>query len=338
MNNFHILSQIFIETLKEFHINKQPLTRDSLCKALFAKQELSSILCEHDANSSLNLDSAPMDYSNLENSMSNRCCLHVTQVRNRLMEVLDICAILLDSDANTQSLNRIRKLISDSTSMDMIMSNVVDLLFLINALIDNTMSKINYTNEFLDELGKDLTQIENKLLSCHTYNNEMHSTNNDFGDGLLVHAKEMNQIFGANRGVEEIRRFILSKLSIIAESIEKKQEDDLKLQAAEERIYDLQNSVRTYSDEILQVRERANALEREILLDQLMGISNRRAYELQIRESFRRHNRYQESFALILMDVDNFKTVNDTYGHQVGDRCLRSLQKLSRSACVKLTF
>jgi diguanylate cyclase len=165
----------------------------------------------------------------------------------------------------------------------------------------------------------------------------MNSINNDFGDGLLLHTKEMNQIFGTNKGLGEVRHFILSKLSIIAESIEiKRHQDQLKLQAAEERINELQNCLKKNCDEILQVREHACALEKEVLLDQLMGISNRRAYELQIRESFRRYHRHQESFGLVFMDVDNFKTVNDTYGHQAGDRCLQEIAKAT-SFCLRKT-
>jgi diguanylate cyclase len=149
----------------------------------------------------------------------------------------------------------------------------------------------------------------------------------------------MNQVFDTSKSLKEIRTFILSRLSIITESIEKKrQEDESRLQAAEGKIDELQNSLRTYSDEILQVRERADALEKEVLLDSLMEISNRRAYELQIRESMRRYHLHKESFSLILMDVDNFKAVNDTYGHQAGDRCLQEIAKSIKFCLRKSDF
>ncbi len=337
MNNLHNLSLILIETLKDFHINKQPLTVDSLSKALFAKEELSTILSSHDSNNSSNSNCIPIKCINKDCSVSEKCYLHVTQVRSRFLEFLDICYILLDGDSDNQNFNRIQQSINDSNSLDILISHGVDLLHLLNDLIERAAKKINYTNDFLSELGKDLAQIEKQLLSCHTYNKEMNSINNEFGDGLLLHAKEMNQIFGTNKGLGEVRHFILSKLSIIAESIEiKRHEDELKLQAAEERINELQNCLKNNCDEILQVREHACALEKEVLLDQLMGISNRRAYELQIRESFRRYHRHQESFGLIFMDVDNFKTVNDTYGHQAGDRCLQEIAKAT-SFCLRKT-
>lgn len=337
MNKLHIISQILIETLKDFHISKQQLTVDSLSKALFAKEELSAILGDHDSNNSLIPNPVPRNYSDQNNSKSEKCYLHVTQVRSRFLEILDICSTLLDNDEDTKTFCRIKKLVVDSSSLDILISYGVEILHLLNDLIENTVNKINYTNDFLAELSKNLTHMEKQLVSCHTYNREMHSINNEFGDGLLLHTKEMNQIFGTNKGLGEVRRFILSKLSIIAESIEKKRhEDELKLQAAEKRINELQNCLRTSCDEILQVREHANELEKEVLLDQLMGISNRRAYELQIHESLRRYHRHKESFGLIFMDVDNFKTVNDTHGHQAGDRCLREIAK-AISFCLRKT-
>jgi diguanylate cyclase (GGDEF)-like protein len=337
MNNLQILTQVFIETLKDFHNNKQPLTVDSLYMALFAKQELSAILSNTAVITSLNPNPVLGNNLNSNNSMSEKCYLHVTEVRNRFLDIINICTPLLDDDDDTQRFNRMKKIIIDSTTVDILLSHGVDILDLMNMLIDNAISRMTYTNEFLTELSKDLIQMEKQLLLYHTYNNEMHSNDNAFSDTLLSHTKDMNYILSTNKRLSEIRSFIVSKLSLIAESIEKKRhEDELKLKAAEERMNELQNCLRTYGDEILLVKERANALEKEVLLDQLMGISNRRGYELQIRESFRRYHRHQESFGLILMDVDDFKTVNDTYGHQAGDRCLQEIAK-AISFCLRKT-
>jgi diguanylate cyclase (GGDEF)-like protein len=343
MHNLHLLSEIFIDTLRDFNVKKQPLTVNSLCIALSAKQELTRILYNSDLIMSVDSNTSPIKsnnlpiYSSSTNSTTEKCHLHLAQTRSKFLDILNTCEILLDCSDDTQCFYKIRSNVTDSASLDILMVHGADIMSLLSRLIEEAARKINYTNDFLSELSKDLMQMEKHVLSCHTYNEEMHSLNNEFNDGLLSHTKEIKQIFGTNKGLEEVRRFILAKLSVIAESIGKKRhEDGLKLQAAEQRIDELQNSLRTYSDEIVQVRERANALEKEVLLDQLMRISNRRAYELQIRESLRRYRRNQESFGLILIDVDDFKIVNDTYGHQAGDKCLREIAK-SIKFCLRKT-
>jgi diguanylate cyclase (GGDEF)-like protein len=59
--------------------------------------------------------------------------------------------------------------------------------------------------------------------------------------------------------------------------------------------------------------------------DPLTGLHNRRHFTRQLDENVRRSARYGERLALVLLDVDFFKTVNDEHGHHVGDRALQLL-------------
>lgn len=59
--------------------------------------------------------------------------------------------------------------------------------------------------------------------------------------------------------------------------------------------------------------------------DQLTGIANRRRFREVADEEIKKSHRYQDSFSIIYMDIDNFKTVNDTLGHSEGDRLLRQV-------------
>jgi diguanylate cyclase (GGDEF)-like protein len=59
--------------------------------------------------------------------------------------------------------------------------------------------------------------------------------------------------------------------------------------------------------------------------DPLTGLHNRRHFTRQLDENVRRSARYGERLALVLLDVDFFKTVNDRFGHHVGDRALQLL-------------
>lgn len=61
--------------------------------------------------------------------------------------------------------------------------------------------------------------------------------------------------------------------------------------------------------------------------DHLTGLANRRRFERQLEREVTRTLRYARPFCLLLLDIDNFKQVNDTYGHDAGDEAIRQLSK-----------
>jgi diguanylate cyclase (GGDEF)-like protein len=63
------------------------------------------------------------------------------------------------------------------------------------------------------------------------------------------------------------------------------------------------------------------------LMDSLTGVPNRRAFEAEAKRILLRAARERTSTALLLLDLDHFKSVNDTFGHAVGDRALQSFAK-----------
>jgi diguanylate cyclase (GGDEF)-like protein len=71
-------------------------------------------------------------------------------------------------------------------------------------------------------------------------------------------------------------------------------------------------------------RER-RALRATAMRDPLTGVANRRAFGERLRYEVARHIRQQRSFAVIALDLDGFKGVNDRFGHQAGDDLLREV-------------
>ena len=79
-------------------------------------------------------------------------------------------------------------------------------------------------------------------------------------------------------------------------------------------------------------------LERLAVTDQLTGLFNRLRLDHTLEEEHSRNMRYGTNFCLLLLDIDQFKAVNDTYGHQTGDEVLvgiaRTLQDVIREVDV----
>ncbi len=198
---------------------------------------------------------------------------------------------------------------------------------------------IAISNDFLVELSKDLYKIEEDLFSCRNHNRETYNLSSEFHDDLLLHTEDMSHVLNVGNSFEETSHLITSKLSVITKAVDvKRQEDEVRLLEADKKIEELQNNVKTYNQEILQVRERADALEKEVLLDELTQVSNRRAYDLRIIDTLRRYHRDGVPFSLIVIDIDHFKRINDSYGHSAGDKCLQEIAKLIKDSFRKTDF
>jgi len=72
--------------------------------------------------------------------------------------------------------------------------------------------------------------------------------------------------------------------------------------------------------------------------DALTGIYNRRFLESRLKEECERQKRYSRPLSLIMIDIDFFKKVNDTYGHQCGDMILQAVASKSVSVIRKTDF
>ena len=76
--------------------------------------------------------------------------------------------------------------------------------------------------------------------------------------------------------------------------------------------------------QIVQSR-RLEQAERTSRMDPLTGLGNRRALDEALQRELARHIRYQRTLALVVVDLDGFKAVNDTHGHAAGDRVLSTV-------------
>jgi diguanylate cyclase (GGDEF)-like protein len=83
----------------------------------------------------------------------------------------------------------------------------------------------------------------------------------------------------------------------------------------------------------LQTLRRSQALLAQLVIqDQLTNVLNARAFADRLGQELDRNRRYPRPLSLLYMDLDNFKTINDTHGHQTGDAVLRLVADAMRTS------
>ncbi|WP_354699899.1 hypothetical protein DSM112329_00158 [Paraconexibacter sp. AEG42_29] len=74
------------------------------------------------------------------------------------------------------------------------------------------------------------------------------------------------------------------------------------------------------------------AVERQAVTDELTGLANRRRFQEVLGGEVERSRRFGQTVGLIMLDIDNFKKVNDTYGHPAGDLVLKEVARVLRES------
>lgn len=88
----------------------------------------------------------------------------------------------------------------------------------------------------------------------------------------------------------------------------------------------------------IELLKAADALERLATHDGLTDLKNRRALDEQLEAEFQRARRYQTPLSMILLDVDKFKSFNDSFGHPSGDEVLKSVGQILGGSVRNIDF
>jgi two-component system, cell cycle response regulator len=130
--------------------------------------------------------------------------------------------------------------------------------------------------------------------------------------GMALSRSVLRPLRGLKRGAE---RFGAGDLSFRVQPI------------GHDELAQLAGTFNTMADKLAQ----SQALLRELSThDSLTGLVNYRELHRLLADEAERSRRYGRPFALLMLDIDHFKTINDTYGHLAGDKALRALAALVR--------
>ena len=97
----------------------------------------------------------------------------------------------------------------------------------------------------------------------------------------------------------------------------------------EQKIHERTESLLDTQKELL---EDNSALTRIALTNSLTGLSNRTHMNQILRQEYARFERHNQRFGIIMLDIDHFKNVNDSYGHDTGDTVLKKIALIIASA------
>jgi diguanylate cyclase len=161
-----------------------------------------------------------------------------------------------------------------------------------------------------------LSEVERNLDALTGLTDESRETAADFGNALQKQAAEL-------KGEAASAETIANLITLTRSMVEKTREVEGKMRDGQQQTRLLQKNLET-------ARRAAEQ-------DHLTGLPNRRAFENTLREEAKIANESGETLSVAFCDIDHFKNINDTHGHDAGDRVLKFvgglLSKISDDKC-----
>lgn len=124
--------------------------------------------------------------------------------------------------------------------------------------------------------------------------------------------------------LEDVTALVKEMMANTASIITKNQELETQLERSSQAITTMQGEIET--------------VRKEAMTDGLTGLSNRKAFDRKLDELHRGYVEQGKLYSLLVMDLDHFKSFNDTYGHQVGDRVLKLLARVLQEHTTDTVF
>jgi len=330
-NGSEALCTIVIDTLKDLRWRSRPITPSVLHQALAGKQEYIEFLAGAglaDFSFGNSCQSAEMVEKKQQVQTENDPSPYMETLRDFRLNLLGEFEDKAPRDFLALA-SGIRERLTKSNKVKQVLDINDEVLLIIRAAKRRVSEELDQFTTLVREIGKDLVEIDTGLVSSISCSRETYESNKAFNNTLAYDLEDTTETIHKCANLIEIRGFVAAKLATIKESIKKKREqDEHRLKRATEELKRLRQQVAGMKREIVYVQKRAKDLEEETLLDPLTGVHNRRAYEKRLLEEMENFRRSGEIFSILMIDIDQFKSINDCYGHWAGDRCLEELTKL----------
>jgi two-component system, cell cycle response regulator len=189
-------------------------------------------------------------------------------------------------------------------------------------------AKINSFEDHITSAVNDINQLEYLLSHLQTTDNLAQASQDKQSVRLIIAIVFMVAIAIVMLSAKVLSRHILVPLSLLQKGVDRFGDGDLSHRinlSTQDELAALANAFNTMAQTLEQSQ---GELRRLATVDGLTGVYNRREFNRWLTLEIERSHRECHPISLVMVDIDHFKKLNDTYGHQAGDEALRHVGRL----------
>lgn len=198
------------------------------------------------------------------------------------------------------------------------------LVSLLSKSLGEVQSEIKDTRGFLEELTQRLVQIDQNVMRGCELRQESCREGETLDRVMRQEMGNMRQNMDSATTLHQLRAEIDRHLDTIEQHVGGFVENEKVRHEEASQLEDhLRRRLEEVQSESRELRSKMMEAHRQAATDTVTGLPNRLAYEERLDQEFARWKRFGDPLSLLVWDVDDFKRINDRFGHHAGDKALR---------------
>jgi diguanylate cyclase len=213
--------------------------------------------------------------------------------------------------------------VKNDTALAGIITSAADL---VRAHGEGLQSERLRAGEILNEVTKRLDEMARYLSdSSHASRNHFEDTQS-YNETVMSQVRELSHEVGSATELGVLQSLVNTRLERVAEHVSKfRAREEFRSVEVNGRAERMRSRITELERETSELHSRLDSEKQGARIDPLTGIANRKSFEERFAHEIAQKPRAELSVAMLLWDLDNFKFVNDSYGHRAGDRVLQSV-------------
>ena len=193
--------------------------------------------------------------------------------------------------------------------------------------------------QFLLGLNERLAEAHQTLQRSRQHETARRQADSSLNESVRLEVAQIQTQVAVATELDQLKKEVSVRLEAVVNAMDQHQNSE------QTRQHELELQLDTLTERMREMEMQSAAIEQRMieqrrlaLLDTLTQLPNRQAYDERLAHEFQRWQRYHRPLTLAVCDIDNFKSINDNYGHLAGDKVLRIIAKTLRTRLRKADF
>jgi len=205
--------------------------------------------------------------------------------------------------------------------------------------LDEARSNARSAENFLTALNRHLVELDQHMLAEGERREQSRESGERLGQEMRSEVGSLSASVRDSVDLADLQSSVLASLERMHSHVRTHlDEENARRSEAESEAERLRAELRSVEEQTFDLRRQVARTQQAALRDPLTGLPNRRAYDERVAQEYARWKRFGDPLAILVWDVDDFKRINDTFGHKAGDKALAMIGKLLRERLRETDF